>query len=177
MSRLDRERSVLLVIDVQEAFRPVIAGFEALVQTTARLIQGARTLGLAVIVTEQYPQGLGPTVPELTEHLDGVARLAKTVFAAPDADGFDLGGRDQVLICGIETHICVHQSTAALLERGVRVQVVEDAVSSRSAANRQVGLDRMEEAGAQRTSVEMALFELLGAAGSDAFKTIQRLIT
>jgi nicotinamidase-related amidase len=176
MSRLDRDRTALLVVDVQEAFRPAIDGFDALVGATARLIQGARILGVPVIVTEQYPQGLGATIPELAEHLDGVEPLAKTAFAAPDAEGFDLAGRDQVLVCGIEAHICVHQSTDALLERGVEVQVVEDAVGSRTAANRQVGLARMEEAGARRTSVEMSLFELLREAGSDEFKAIQRLV-
>jgi nicotinamidase-related amidase len=176
MSLLDRDRAALVVVDVQEGFRPVIDGFGDVARAAGILVQGARILGLPVVVTEQYPKGLGPTISEIAEHLDGVQPLAKTVFAAPEADGFDLDGRDQVLMCGIETHICVHQSAAALLARGAEVQVVEDAVSSRTAANRRIGLERMEDAGARRTSVEMALFELLRAAGSDEFKAIQRLI-
>lgn len=173
---LQRDRAVLLVVDVQEGFRPVIDGFDDVARATATLVQGARALGLPVVVTEQYPKGLGPTVGEVAEHLDGVDRLAKTAFPAPDADGFDLAGRDQVLLCGIESHICVHQTAARLLADGAEVQVVQDAVSARTPANRELGLRRVEEAGGRRTSVEMALFELLGAAGSDEFKTIQRLI-
>lgn len=176
MSLLERDRTALLVVDVQEGFRPVIDRFDEVARATAIAVQGARALGLPVVVTEQYPKGLGPTVPEVAEHLDGVARIEKTVFAAPEAEGFDLGGRDQVLVCGIESHICVHQSAARLLAAGAEVQVVEDAVSSRTPANRELGLRRVEEAGGRRTSVEMALFELLGAAGGDEFKTIQRLI-
>jgi nicotinamidase-related amidase len=173
---LERDRTALVVVDVQEGFRPVIDGFDGVVAQTAVLVQGARALGLPVIVTEQYPKGLGPTVPELDEHLHGVERHPKTCFAAPDAEGFDLAGRDQALVCGIEAHICVHQSAAALAGRGVEVHVAADATSSRTPANREVGLERMRESGTTVTSVETALFELLGAAGSDEFKTIQRLI-
>jgi len=102
--------------------------------------------------------------------------LPKTVFSAAAADGFDLGGRDQVLVCGIETHVCVNQTALDLLGRGAEVQVAADAVSSRTAANREVGLHKMEAAGATITSTETALFELLGAAGSEEFKAIQRLV-
>jgi len=175
-TRLDRDRAVLLVVDVQEAFRAAIDRFDEMVRASGILIQGAQALGVPVVVTEQYPKGLGRTVEELGRHLEGVAPIEKTVFAAPEADGFDLGGREQVLVCGIETHICVHQSAAALLDRGHEVQVVQDAVSSRTPENRTLGLDRMEEAGVRRTSVEMALFELLGRAGTDDFKAIQRLV-
>ena len=173
---LHRDRAAVVVVDVQEGFRPAIDRFDDTVRGVAQLVQGANVLGVPVVVTEQYPKGLGTTVPEVAEHLNGVTPVEKTVFSAPDAEGFDLSGRDQVLLCGIETHVCVHQSAAALLERGVEVQVVEDGVSSRTPENRRIGLDRMEEAGVRRTSVEMALFELLGAAGSDEFKAIQRLI-
>lgn len=176
MSRLDRDRTALLVVDVQEGFRPVIDGFEDVARRTATLVQGARVLGIPVHVTEQYPKGLGPTVPEVAEHLDGVERLPKTVFSAPDAEGFDLDGRDQIVVCGIETHICVMQSALALLERGAQVEVAADAVSSRTKLDREVGMERMREAGAGATSVETVLFELLGAAGTDEFKEVQRLV-
>jgi nicotinamidase-related amidase len=172
---LDRDRTALLVVDVQEGFRPVIDGFDEVAANTAKLVEGARVLGLPVIVTEQYPKGLGRTVPEVGL-TDAEQPLEKTVFAAPAAEGFDLQGRDQVVVCGIETHICVHQSVAALREQGVEVQVASDAVGSRRAENKALGLERAVEAGGKVTSVEMALFELLGAAGSDEFKQIQRLI-
>jgi nicotinamidase-related amidase len=172
---LDRNRTALLVVDVQEGFRPVIDGFDEVAANTAKLVQGARILGLPIVVTEQYPKGLGATVPEVGL-TDDEQPLEKTVFAAPRAEGFDLQGRDQVVVCGIETHICVHQSVADLREQGLEVQVASDAVSSRTPENRALGLERAVEAGAKVTSVEMALFELLGAAGSDEFKQVQRLI-
>ncbi len=173
---LDRERTALVVIDVQEAFRPGVDGFADVAAATGILVQGARILGLPVVVTEQYPRGLGETVPEVLEHLEGVDRLPKTVFAATGAEGFDLDGRGQALVCGIEAHVCVSQTVLALLDQGVEVHVAADAVSSRTPENREIGLHRMEAAGATVTSTEMALFELLGAAGSDEFKAIQGLI-
>src|SRR5204863_410854 len=101
MSRmLDRERAALVVIDVQEAFRPAVGEFDAVAHNSAVLAQGARALGLPVIVTEQYPRGLGRTVPELAGALEGIARLEKLVFSAARAEGFDLDGREQALVCG-----------------------------------------------------------------------------
>jgi nicotinamidase-related amidase len=165
-----------VVVDVQEAFRPAVLDFEEVVANTRRLVEGARILGVPVTVTEQYPKGLGATVPELAEHLDGIEPIEKVCFSAAQADGFDAGGRDQALVCGIETHVCVSQTAHDLLERGLEVHVARDAVTSRSEDNREVGLHKMESAGAVVTSVETALFELLGAAGSDEFKQVQRLI-
>lgn len=173
---LERGRAALVVIDVQEAFRPAVGEFDAVVRNAGILVQGARELGLPVVVTEQYPSGLGDTVPELAEHLDGVPRHAKTVFSAARADGFDLAGRDQALVCGIEAHVCVAQTVADLLDRGVEVHVAADAVSSRTALNRRLGLEKMERSGAVVTSTEMALFELLGEAGTPEFKAIQKLV-
>ena len=176
MRTLDRERAALVVVDVQEAFRPAVEGFDDVVRSTTQLIQGAKALGIPVLVTEQYPKGLGRTVPEVAEHLDGAQPLEKVCFSAAQAEGFDLDGRDQALVCGIETHVCVSQTAHDLLDRGVEVHVAADAVTSRSAANREVGLHKMERSGAIVTSVETALFELVGAAGSDEFKQVQRLI-
>jgi nicotinamidase-related amidase len=173
---LDRDRAALVVVDVQEAFRPVVQGFDQVVANTATLIQGAHTLGVPVLVTEQYPKGLGRTVDELAEHLDGAEPIEKVCFSAAAAEGFDLGGREQAIVCGIETHVCVSQTAHDLLARGVEVHVPRDAVSSRTEQNREVGLHKMESAGAIVTSVETALFELVGAAGSDEFKQVQRLV-
>jgi len=174
---LDRARAALVVIDVQEAFAKAIERFDDLAAQTAILVQGARTLELPILVTEQYPRGLGDTVPAVREALgEDVERLPKTVFSAVRADGFDLQGRDQALVCGIETHVCVNQTVHDLLSGGVEVHVAVDAVGSRTAANRELGLRKMQESGAILTSVETALFELLGEAGSDEFKTIQKLV-
>ena len=171
---LRREDTTLVVVDVQEAFRKVIADFDAIVQKAATLVEGARVLGVPVIVTEQYPKGLGHTADEVG--LDGEPVIEKTVFAASCADGFDLDGREQVVVCGIEAHVCVHQTVEDLAARGVEVHVCADAVSSRDPANKVVALDRAERAGAVPTTVEMALLELCGRAGTDEFKQIQRLI-
>ena len=103
MSRmLARDRAALVVVDVQEAFRGAVGEFDAIARAAGVLAQGSRLLGLPIVVTQQYPQGLGQTVPEVAEHLDGVDPLPKTVFSAPCAEGFDLGGRDQAIVCGIE---------------------------------------------------------------------------
>ena len=176
-AKLDPERAALVVIDVQEAFRKAIPDFDDVASATATLIRGAESLGVPIIVTEQYPKGLGETVPEVADRLpDGVEPIEKTAFSAAEAEGFDLGGREQAIVCGIETHVCVNQTVLDLLDRGVEVHVVTDAVGSRTEANRELGLNKAERAGAWLTSVETALFELLGRAGGDRFKTVQRLV-
>jgi len=173
--RLRREETTLIVVDVQEAFRPAVLDFERVAQNTAVLVEGAHAMAVPVVATEQYPEGLGATVPEVAEHLADDP-LEKVCFSASDADGFSLNGRNQVLVCGIEAHVCVSQTALALLADGREVHVPRDAVSSRTEENREVGLRRMEREGAVITSVEGALFELLGAAGSEEFKTVQRLV-
>ena len=175
--KLDAGRAALIVVDVQEGFRKAIPDFERVTKATATLIEGAEAIGLPIIATVQYPKGLGETAPEVAEHLpDGTEPLEKVCFSAADAEGFDLGGRDQALVCGIETHVCVNQTVLDLLAAGKEVQVAEDAVASRTEENKQVGLHKMEQAGAVLTSVETALFELLGRAGTDEFKRVQKLI-
>ena len=173
---LDRSRAALVIVDVQEAFRPAVLDFDRVAHNAGVLIQGARALHVPVVATEQYPRGLGATVAEVAEHLDGAEPLEKTVFSAAAAEGFDLDGRDQALLCGIESHVCVSQTAHDLIDRGVQVHVARDAVTSRTEENRELGLHKMESAGAVLTSVETALFELLGQAGSDEFKAVQRLV-
>lgn len=176
-AKLDPGRATLVVIDVQEGFRKAIPDFDRVAAATATMVQGGRAIGVPIVVTEQYPRGLGATVAEVAEQLPpGLAPLPKTVFSAAAADGFDLGGRDQAIVCGIETHVCVNQTVLDLLADGVEVHVVADAVGSRSAANRELGLAKAERAGAWLTSVETALFELLGEAGGEHFKAVQRLV-
>jgi nicotinamidase-related amidase len=175
--KLDPDRAALVVVDVQEGFRKAIDGFGGIVAATATLARGAGELGVPVIVTEQYPRGLGETVPEVAEALPaGTEPIAKTVFSAARAEGFGLGGREQAIVCGVESHVCVNQTVLDLLDQGVEVHVVADAVGSRSADNKELGLAKAERAGAWRTSVETALFELLGEAGGEHFKNVQRLV-
>ena len=175
--KLDRERAALVVIDVQEAFRKALPDFDEVAAASAKLVEGAKAMGVPVIVTEQYPQGLGATVPEVAEHLpEGTEPIDKVCFSAAEAEGFDLRGRDQAFVCGIETHVCVNQSVLDLLDRGVETHVAEDAVGSRTAENKRLGLHKMERAGAVVTSIETALFELLRGSDAPEFKQVQALV-
>ena len=175
--KLDRGRAALVVVDMQEAFRKAVPGFDRVAESTARLVQGAEAMGVPIVVTEQYPQGLGHTVAEVADHLpDGLQPIEKVRFSATEAEGFDLEGRDQALVCGIETHVCVNQTVLDLLESDVEVEVVADAVGSRTAENRELGLHKAEQAGAVLTSVETALFELLRGSDAAEFKQVQALV-
>ena len=173
MGLLERDRAALVVIDVQESFRPY-AAFEDVASACAKLVQAARILELPTLVSEQYPKGLGHTAPELG--LTDERLIEKTVFSAARADGFDLAGREQAIVCGIETHVCVSQTVHDLLARGVEVHVPADAVGSRHEIDYERGLERMERAGAVVSTVEAALFELLERAGTPEFKAVQKLI-
>jgi nicotinamidase-related amidase len=173
MSLLARDRAAVVVIDVQEGFRPYPA-FERVASSTAKVLEAARILEVPALVSEQYPRGLGPTAPEV-----GVAdepRLEKVVFSAARAEGFDLQGRPQAVVCGIETHVCVSQTVHDLIADGVEVHVLADAVGSRHDLDHERALERMERAGAVVSSVEAALFELLERAGTPEFKAVQKLI-
>jgi nicotinamidase-related amidase len=175
--KLDPGRATLLVIDVQEAFRKAVPSFDDVARASAALVQGAKAVGIPIVVTEQYSKGLGRTGPEIAAHLpEGLEPLEKLSFSAPDAAGFDLRGRDQALVCGIETHVCVNQTVLDLLDGGIEVHVASDAVGSRFAENKAVGLEKAEGAGAVITSVETALFELVGRAGTEEFKRVQSVV-
>lgn len=171
--RLERGRSALVVIDVQEAFRRYSC-FARVAQGCNRLLAGARLLGVPRVVSEQYPRGLGRTVPEVG--LEGERPLEKVVFSAARAEGFGLEGRDQALLCGLETHVCVAQTALDLLAQGVEVYLAGDALGTRNQLDHDLGLRRLELAGARLLSVEAALFEWLGGADDRQFKAVQGLI-
>jgi nicotinamidase-related amidase len=173
MSLLDRDNTALVVVDVQEGFRPY-ASFADVADASRKLVQAARILDVPTIVSEQYPKGLGHTAPEVG--LEDERPIEKTVFSAARADGFDLGERTQAIVCGIETHVCVSQTVHDLLARGIEVHVPADAVGSRHEIDYQRGLQRLEREGAVITTVEASLFELLGRAGTPEFKAVQKLI-
>lgn len=171
---LTRDAAALVVVDVQEAFRGYEA-FAGVAAASAKLLEGARALGVPAIATEQYPKGLGRSVPELGL-LEDVRVVEKMVFSAARADGFSLAGRPQAILCGIEAHVCVAQTALDLLEQEVEVFVPVDAVGSRFPRDAEVGLRRLERAGAVVTTVEAVLFELLERAGTPEFKAIQGLV-
>lgn len=178
---LCRGETGLVVVDVQEGFRPVIEGFDAMARNAGILAAGFGVLGRPVLVSEQYPKGLGHTVPELAVLLPGDRVLVEKMrFSACGVDAFDqaldAAACRAWVVCGIETHVCVNQTVHDLLARGYEVHVAEDAVSSRAAANRRIGMEKMLAAGARATSAETALFEMLEEAGSPEFKAISKLV-
>jgi nicotinamidase-related amidase len=182
MSRLDRERTALVVIDVQERLMPTISGREDVERNIVRLIRGCAVLGIPSLVTEQYVKGLGPTVESVRRALEETSSftpLEKISFSAarcaPFAEQLAASGRTQVLLCGVEAHVCVYQ-TALDLQTQFDIHLVTDAVSSRSVANKELAVRRLEREGILLTSTEMALFELCGQAGNEEFRAISRLI-
>ena len=181
--RLQRESTVLVVIDVQQKLMPVIDGSAAVIANIERLVRGCHILGVPALLTEQYVKGLGPTVEPVRrafEETSGYAPVEKSCFSAYGCEDFASRlaslGRKQILIAGVETHVCVYQTVEDLLARDFAVSVVVDAVSSRTAQNREIALRRLSSDGAKLSSTEMALFELTVAAGTDEFRAISRLV-
>lgn len=176
-----RAHTGLIVVDMQEGFRPVIDAFDDAVANAGLLAEGFAILGRPVIVTEQYPKGLGPTVPELASRLpEGTTPIEKTRFSGcgvPEFDrAVDRAGCRAWVVAGIEAHVCVEQTALDLMERGHDVHVAADAVSSRTPRNRALGIDKMMSLGVHVTSAEMAIFEMVEDAGAPEFKAISRLV-
>jgi nicotinamidase-related amidase len=179
--RLEKQRAALLVVDVQERFRDLIDGMAGVLSQCSRLVRFFGRLQMPVVVTEQYPKGLGHTVQELSADLPKDVRpLEKMTFSCGGDEGFrrTVAGlrREQWLLCGIEAHVCVYQSALDLLRDGRQVAVLGDAVSSRRPCDREMALDRMRELGVQVMSTEMALFEILRQAGTDDFKSVAPIL-
>lgn len=181
--RLDRNDAVLVVIDVQDRLMPVIHERLDVERNIERLIRGTHVVGVPAIVTEQYVKGLGPTVEPLRRALDetgGYRPIEKDCFSAhgcaPFAAQLAALDRRQVLIAGVETHVCVYQTVRDLLAAGLSVWIVADAVSSRTERNRDIALQRLVSEGAKLSSTEMALFELLVVSGTDEFRAIAKLV-
>lgn len=175
---MNRDDTALLVVDMQARLLPLIAGHQRLIWNIRRLIDGAKILGLPVAATEQYPQGLGPTTPELAARLGPIP--AKVAFSCGERGEVFAGLRDRgiwkILVCGIETHVCVGQTVHDLLGDGFRVYVAADAVAARGVLDHDIALRRMDSAGATLTTTEAALFEWCGRAGSPEFKEISQLV-
>jgi nicotinamidase-related amidase len=175
--RLRPERAVLVVVDLQEKLVPAIANRDAVVASSLLLMRAAGALGVPIVLTTQYQKGLGPVLPEVAAAAPGAAPLDKRSFGCFGDEGFvshlrGQAGRDQLVVAGVETHICVCQTVLGAIDAGLEVHVASDAVGSRTAANREVGLARMERAGAVLSSAEMAVYELLGRSDGPAFKAI-----
>jgi nicotinamidase-related amidase len=177
---LDPGNTVLVAIDFQERLFPAVYEKERLLDRVVRLLRGASVLEIPVILTEQYPRGLGKTLPEIAGLLPGIGPIEKACFNCCDAAAFRAAlegvNRKQVLICGIEAHICVYQTAVALLRSGYEVQVAADCISSRDPENKAVSLTKMGALGILPTTMEMALFELLKVASGERFKQISQIV-
>jgi len=178
---LDRDRAVLVVIDIQEGYRPALYAWDRVVTASALILQGANVLGVPVVVTEQYPRGVGHTAPEVAANFPrGIEVVEKMTMSCCGADEFvtrlEATGRRQVLIAGIETHACVNQTVHDLCARGYEVHVARDATSSRRLPDVAPAWDKMRTAGMLPTSAEQALLELVRSAESAEFKALQRLL-
>lgn len=177
---LDAQRSALVVVDVQERLAPAMDGGAAVEARCSVLMRAAARLDVPVVVSEQYPKGLGPTVPALAALTPPGAVIAKTAFSCMGEPAFAARisalGRDQFIVCGIEAHVCVLQTALALAAAGQQVAVVEDAVGSRRPSDKAAALRRLDRAGVTIVTSEMAVFEWLGRAGTPAFKDLSALI-
>ncbi len=177
---LDRQRSLLFIVDIQERLAPAVAGADAVIDRARILVEAANRLGVPVVASEQYPQGLGHTDQRLRSLLEGALTLSKVAFSAagdPEiARRVAAQGRDQIVIAGMEAHVCVLQTALAYRDTGREVAVVADAVGSRLPERKALALERMRGHGIELVDSEMVLFEWLGAAGTPEFKELSQLI-
>jgi nicotinamidase-related amidase len=175
---LEASQCALVVVDIQEKLLPTIFNREELVRNTQLLIRLAGILEIPVLMSAQYPRGLGDTVPEIAELLPGVEQVNKMDFGCFGCDEFRRalrglpGNRTTLLFCGMECHICVMQTALGALQNGYMVHLASDAVGSRTEANWKVGLRRMEAAGCVISSTEMMIYELLRRSGTAEFKQL-----
>jgi len=177
---LNRKEAALLIVDVQQKINAVMQAGPLVVDSTVNLIKACRTLAVPIFITEQYPQGLGPTEPAILDALGHPQPIQKMTFSCCGADelnsGLQAGSIRQVILTGIECHVCVQQTALDLLARDLQVHVPKDAVSSRKRLDYETALERMSKAGVVLTTVESVLFELLEKAGTPEFKEVTRLI-
>ena len=177
---LKAENTALAIVDVQGKLAQLMHDREALFANLERMVKGALALGLPIVWAEQLPDKLGPTIPEIAELLPDHAPIAKSTFSCAGNEEFNSAlaatGCKQVLVVGIEAHVCVYQTAVELTAADFQVEVVADAVASRIADNKEIGLQKMAACGVGLTSTEMALFELMHSARHTAFREIQQIV-
>ena len=178
--KIKKADAVGLVVDIQERLFPHIFEHEQLQENAVKLIRGLRILDVPLLVTQQYTKGLGPTIPAIDQALEHYTPVEKLTFSCCGAPGLmeslEQLGRKQVILFGIETHVCVLQTTLDLLEQGYQPVLIEDCVSSRKLNDKLVAVERMRSEGAIISTYESILFELSGIAGTDTFKAISKLV-
>jgi len=172
--------AVLVIVDVQGRLATLMYQKDEFYANVVRIIKGALALDIPVLWNEQLPDKLGDTIPEIKEALSGRQPLVKSTFSCCGNETFNeqllQSGRRQVLLAGMETHVCVYQTAVDLLDKGYEVYLVADAVSSRFKENKEIGIQAIRDMGARITSVEMALFEMLKVAEGDQFKQVIKIV-
>lgn len=179
LQKLSCESAMVLIVDVQEKLLPAVVQAEACVAAVERLLRAAAVLGVPMLATEQYPAGLGPTRPSVRQLLGEAPVLEKLTFSACTEELIErlqAMNRRQIIVAGIEAHVCMQQSVLDLLRLGYVPFVCADATTSRRELDCRVGLERMRQAGAIVTTTESVILELLGAAGTPAFKQILSIV-
>ena len=178
--KLECDKVALLVIDIQSKLLSVVYDSELLVGNIRKMIQGVQVLDIPVVLTEQYPKGIGYTVGEIKEVIEIYSPIEKRSFSCCGDANFNKNlsclNRKQILVCGIEAHVCVYQTCLDLLDAGYEVHLLTDAISSRKKENCDLAISKLQHIGINLTSVEMALFEILQDSNSDEFKKISRII-
>jgi len=177
---LNSVEAVLVMVDFQGRLAEIVDRSDLVVRNALRLVNGCQALALPILPTVQVPEKLGPILPELADALNGVEPISKTSFSALREPGFlvalDETNRKQVILTGIEAHVCVLQTGLDLLDAGYLVHVLSDGIFSRTAENHNLALQRLHDAGATVSSVEMVLFELIRTSKHPAFRTISKLV-
>jgi len=177
---LNRKQTALLIVDVQQRINSVVMDGRGVVQNIVKLIEGCKVFDIPIFITEQYPKGLGPTEPALIEALEGQTPLQKMTFSCCGSQDFVehlmSHNTKQLIVTGIEAHVCVLQTALDLLAQNFQVHIPKDAVSSRKELDYKTALDQMSQAGAILTTVETVLFEILEEAGTPEFKKVSKLI-
>jgi len=177
---LTKEDTVLVVVDIQERLAAVMSERQKVIWNSLHLIEAAKVLHFPVLLTEQYPKGLGPTVPEIRDALPSYAPIEKLMFGCCGEPMFMEAiastGKRKVILCGMETHVCVLQTCLGLIREAYTVHVVQDAICSRAKENYRIGVEFMRDVGAVITGTETVLFQLLERAGTEEFRTISKRI-
>ncbi len=178
--KLSAAQAALVIVDVQGKLATLMHDKELFYDNVGKMIKAAQVLAIPILWNEQLPEKLGETIPEIKSLLSDLAPLPKNTFSCCGNQDFVAGleeaKRPQVLLTGMETHVCVYQTAIDLLKMGYEVHLIADAVSSRTAENRDLAISKMKDAGAEVSSVEMALFEMLEVAEGDAFKQIIKIV-
>ncbi len=178
--RILQNETAAVVVDIQERLLPHIHDYGKVLENCLKLVEGLQILSVPLLVTQQYTKGLGPTNPSLAAKFDEFRHIEKTAFSCCEEPSFKEEisglGKKNIILCGIETHVCILQTCIDLLEEGYAPVVVEDCVSSRNPGDKQVAIERMRQEGATITTSESILFELTRRSGTDTFKRISKLV-